>query len=181
VNDVGDNLNTERHDQFLRHFTANEAAIRAFVRSLLPTREDAREVMQDVAVVLWRKFREFPTDEDFRRWAFRVARYEVLAYTRDKARDRLVLSEKVLDLLAAQATESASVLEAQREALENCLEKLPAVQRQMVNRAYAPGARIDWLAKESDRTAMSLYRALHRIRLTLVECVHRVLLSEELI
>lgn len=171
---------TTREDQFLRHFTANEAAIRSFVRSLLPTREDAAEVMQEVAVVLWRKFREDSPQENFRRWAFGVARYEVLAYARDKARDRLVFSEDVFDLLADQATEAADTLEAQRQALESCLQKLAPAERTLVETAYAPGVCIDHLAKEMGRTPMALYKALHRIRLTLVECVRRFIAKEKL-
>ena len=50
---------TDRHREFLRCFTANEAAIRAYVRRLVPLRSDADDVMQEVAVVLWEKFDEF--------------------------------------------------------------------------------------------------------------------------
>ena len=59
----------EKHDQFLRLYVEHEDALNGFVRSLVPTREDAREVMQEVAVVLWRKFEELPMIEDFRRWS----------------------------------------------------------------------------------------------------------------
>ena len=44
------------HELFLTLFTADEPAIRAFVRRLVPTRLDAADVMQGVALVLWRKF-----------------------------------------------------------------------------------------------------------------------------
>ena len=46
----------QHHDNFLRLFAVSEPALRAFVRSLVPRREDLPEVMQEVAVVLWRKF-----------------------------------------------------------------------------------------------------------------------------
>ena len=42
----------ERHDLFLRLYVEHEEALNSFVRTLVPTREDAREVMQEVAVVL---------------------------------------------------------------------------------------------------------------------------------
>ena len=91
---------TDRHREFLRCFTANEAAIRAYVRRLVPLRSDADDVMQEVAVVLWEKFDEFRVGGDFRAWALGVARFEVLAWLRDKARDRLVLAQDVAELLA---------------------------------------------------------------------------------
>ncbi|MBN8626442.1 MAG: DUF1501 domain-containing protein, partial [Planctomycetes bacterium] len=49
--------------------------------------------MQDISLVLKQKFDTFQGHGDFRRWAFGVARFEVLAWRRDKARDRLVLTK----------------------------------------------------------------------------------------
>ena len=70
--------------------------------------------------------------------------------------------------------------EAERRALEACLHKLPHEQRELVRSAYAPGVRIDALAARLGRTAMSLYKSLHRIRLILMECTRRELAKEEL-
>ncbi len=150
-----------------------------FVRALVPTREDARDVMQEVTVVLWRKIGELSAKEDFRRWAFGVARLEALTYLRDRARDRHVFGDDVLALLADEAEADADVFEAERIALEECLGKLDAAQRALVDAAYAPGVRIDALAASAGRSAMSLYKALHRIRLALMDCTQRVLARRE--
>lgn len=90
-----------QHRQFLRLFTEHEPALRTFVRSLVPTHSDASEVMQDVAVVLWEKIGGFDEARDFRKWAFGVARYEALAFMRDRARDRHVFDERLIAQLAA--------------------------------------------------------------------------------
>src|SRR6188768_3964638 len=94
----------EHYSRFLRIYTAHEPAIRAFVRRLVPSRADADDVMQEAAVVLWEKFGEFDVDGDFRAWAFSVARYKVLSWLRDKRRDRLVLSDEVVTLVADETT-----------------------------------------------------------------------------
>lgn len=168
----------ERNDRFMRLFLQHEDALRAFVRSLVPTLEDAREVMQEVAAVLWRKFEDISSPDDFRRWAFGVARFETLEYRRSRARDRHVFGDDVIALLATAAEEAADGFEAERRALEECLQKLPEHQRVLVETAYAPGVRIDELAEKTGRTAMSLYKALHRIRLALMDCTQRVLARE---
>jgi RNA polymerase sigma-70 factor (ECF subfamily) len=165
----------ERHDRFMRLYVGCEEALRGFVRSLVPTREDAGEVMQEVAAVLWRKFDEQASDEDFRRWAFGVARFEALAFFRDRARDRHVFSDETIRLLAEEAESQADPLEAERRALDDCLRKLPETQRALVTAAYTPGVRIDDLASSMGRTAMSLYKVLHRIRMTMVDCTGRTL------
>ncbi len=136
--------------------------------------------MQEVAVVLWRKFEGLSAIQDFRRWAFGVARFEALTLLRDRARDRHVFGEDVLALLADHATDDAGILEAERNALDECVGKLDAEQRLLLDAAYAPGVRIDALAATSGRTSMSLYKALHRIRLALMDCTQRALAREEL-
>jgi len=55
------------HDQFLRLYAAHEVALHTLFVQILPTWEEASEVLQEVIVVLWRKFSHV---EDFRPWAF---------------------------------------------------------------------------------------------------------------
>ena len=172
-------LNDQHHDQFLRLFAAHEPALRTFVRSLLPSLADVSEVMQEVAVVLWQKFAEFDATRDFRKWAFGVARYQALAYLRDRARDRHVFDDELVGRLADEAVAAGPRHEAQREALEICLQKLPAHQRELVLSAYTEGTRMDVLAAQRERTAMSLYKLLHRLRQLLLECVRRAIAREE--
>ena len=96
-----DGSDSNNNDQFLRLYVENEEALRGFVRSLVLTLEDAREVMQDVAAVLWRKFDQLDSSENFRCWAFGVAKFEALSFRRDRARDRNVFSDKFILLLGS--------------------------------------------------------------------------------
>ena len=173
------NLNDHQHDQFLRLFAEHEPTLRTFVRSLLPSRGDVSEVMQEVAVVLWQKFAEFDAARDFRKWAFGVARYEVLAYLRDQARDRHVFDDELMSRLADETVRAERRHEIQREALEACLQKLPETRRSLVLAAYAKGTRMDELAAQRGQTAMSLYKLLHRIRQVLLDCVRRTMAQGE--
>ncbi len=167
-----------RNDVFLRLYVANEEALRGFVRSLVPTLEDSREVMQEVAVVLWRKFEDISKPEDFRRWAFGVARFKALDFHRKRGRDRHCFGTELLELLASEAEQADPGYDLERRALDECLEKLPRPQRALVEAAYAPGVRMDALAEQSGRTPMSLYKTLHRIRITLIQCTQKTLAME---
>jgi len=168
-----------RHRAFLRQFTANEAAIRAFVRRLVPARADADDIMQEVSVVLWEKFDTFCGDGDFRAWSFGVARFGVLAWLRDKGRDRLVLSEKAVERFGEEAEFSEPRLERQREALERCIDEVAPAQRDLLLRAYEPEVRIVRLARESGRSETGFYQWLYRVRKLLLDCIRRNLAKEE--
>jgi RNA polymerase sigma-70 factor (ECF subfamily) len=163
--------------EFLRLYSENEAALHAFVRSMLPSRQEASDVMQEVVVTLWQKFEDA---QNFRPWAYAVARSKVLMYLRRRARDRHIFDEELVGKLAERQEALTNRHTLQREALEKCLQKLPKDQRDTVLTAYTKSTQIQELAKTRGETAMALYKKLHRIRHVLLECVRRTLSQEEL-
>ena len=167
-----------RHHAFLRAYSTHEAAVRAFVRRLVPTRADADDVMQEVSVVLWEKFDSLRDIADFRIWAFGVARFEVLAWLRDKGRDRLILGDDVVSRIADDAARDEPRLSRQREALEDCIQGLEHAQRDLLMRAYQSEARIQDVARTSGRSVAGFYQWLHRVRRRLLDCVRGQLSSE---
>lgn len=169
------------NDHFLRLFTTTEPALRGFVRSLVPTTTDADDVLQEVAITLWKKYSEFAGDseEDFRRWAFGVAKFKALSWRRDQGRDRHVFSDDMTNLLADDSESNLGKLAAQRTALKVCLGKLSPEQKSLVEVSYAPGAKIEQIAQSLGRTAMALYKQLHRIRNSLVECTRTEIRKED--
>lgn len=120
----------------------HEVSLRLFVRSLLFVQDETREVMQDVAVVLWKKFDAEMDSISFRKRAFGVARMEMLSFRRDEARDRHSFGAEVYDVLAETIAEEADELSAERRALDDCLKKLQSRPRDLVRAAYAPWVRI---------------------------------------
>jgi len=164
-----------RHEEFLRLFVVHEPAIRAFVRRLVPSRVDADDILQEVAVVLWERFEDFRKEGDFRAWATGIARFKVLAWLRDRGRDRLVLAGDVVELIAESSTRDEARLERQRDALASCLMKLSAQDRDLVERAYQPSVKIQDVAEASGRTLRGFYQWLYRVRRLLLECVRREL------
>ena len=166
------------YEQFLRLFAHNERGLRAFVRSLLPSREHSDEVLQETCVVLWRKFAEFEAGTDFLAWACTIARFEVLKYRRRLARDRHVFSVDLLQVLADEAASERRHRLRELRALDQCIQRLGPGQRDLVAACYAPGATIRHAAEQLGRSAGSLYKALNRIRAVLLQCIEASLARE---
>ena len=135
--------------------------------------------MQEISVVLWEKFDSLDEGEEFKAWAFGVARYEVLAWLRDRGRDRLVLNEVVITKIAEETTAIEPLLERQREALELCMQKVPTEQRELLMQAYQPESSIQAVAQGSGRTVPGFYQWLHRMRKVLLDCIRRAMAQEE--
>ena len=171
-------LSSYPEEAFVQLLSRHEPIIRAYLRGILFTMEEVDELMPEVALVAWRKFPELEDYAAFSKWACVIARYEVLRYRRDKARDRLVLDEDVIERLANEAEEELQQTEAQMRALETCLQKLPEHRRKLVLDCYLPRASIKDIASRTGRSEDALYQLLRRIRLELQRCVESVLKKE---
>lgn len=169
---------TQRYEAFVELFARHEGDLRAFVRSLLPTWHDADEVVQQVALVAWRKFDQFDTSTSFIKWSCVIARFEALAYRRKMARDKLVFREDLMAQLAEEAVEETEQRTAENAALEGCLQKLPPEQRRFVTLAYTPGTTTKELAERAGVKPGSFYMRLNRIRKALLECVENAMARE---
>ena len=167
------------HQAFVRALTRHERVIRAYIRGAGISRpEDVDEITQDVSLIAWEKFDQLKNVEEFSRWACVIARYRVLDFRRKKFRDRLVLNEKVFELLMEEALEEADQRESQLRQLEHCLAKLPQASRNLVKAAYEPGASIDELARSTGKKSNALYQQLWRLRQSLKSCLENGMLRE---
>ena len=66
-------------------------------------------------------------------------------------------------------------LEARREALDGCLERLGDDDREMLKRRYASKLTVAQLAEETGESVHRLYYSLERIRNSLVACVDKTM------
>tara|TARA_R110000850_G_scaffold91867_5_gene195325 strand:- start:276 stop:827 length:552 start_codon:yes stop_codon:yes gene_type:complete len=160
-----------RYEVFVQRFAHYEPDLRRFIRSLLPTWTDADEVLQQTAIVIWRKFDQYDPDTNFMKWACVIARFESLAYRRKMARDRHVFREDILELMADEGIEELDTRHNEHDALQSCLLELPEKQRRFVTLAYTPGVKVKDLAEEAGSTAAAFYMRLKRIRRQLMHCV----------
>lgn len=161
------------HESFLRLWTLHEPELRAYVRACCPRAQEVDEVMQEVSIAAWRKFSALDDPSAFGRWACLIARYELLMARRRYARDRLVLAEDVVKLLADEGSEEISLRSQQLEVLDQCIAKLPRQRRELVLSAYSSDSPIRNLAAQLKRTEGSLYQLLARIRKELLHCVNK--------
>jgi len=165
----------DQHATFMRLFVAHEPRIHAYIRSLVFNHADAQDILQEVAVVLWRKFGEFQQGTHFDRWAYRVAHLQVLYHRQKKQRDRLEFTEEVLSAVAdTMQLENARWRELE-EAMLLCLEKLPAPDRELVQQRFAPGNNNREIARATGRSETAISRGLSRIYATLLRCVERTM------
>lgn len=165
------------HD-FVARFAACEQEVYRYVCTLLGSDADAEDVMQETAAALWRKFDEYDPAQPFVPWAVRFAYIEVLRHRKQARQRGKYFSETLIETLADERDKAQPLLEAQRRALTDCLEKLPGAQRDLLNHRYGRDSTIHDLAAASHQPVATLYKTLHRVRRRLLDCVTLKLKSE---
>lgn len=172
-------------DQFVLLVARHERRVRSFIASLATCRNDVvDEVLQSTYLVAWQKLGTFaylePTpDEELVRWMCTIARFNLLAYLREHA-TRSRWDPKAIERLAETYLDNADYLESRHEALKQCLERLPARQRELLSLRYWRGLSVEELAVRRGQRASAVYVAMSRIRKALEQCIRRVLSQEGL-
>ena len=146
-----------------------------FILSLVPNWDDAEEIRQETNVKLWQEFGKFQPGSDFGKWARTIARYQVLAFIKQKQRDQLQLDSDAIDQVAAKVALLADHGKPRQAALAECVELLSPFQRELVRLHYTVGQKLRDIAREMKCTSDAIYKALQRSRLELRRCVDRKL------
>jgi RNA polymerase sigma-70 factor, ECF subfamily len=166
--------NLEDHPEpFLVLVTRAQRVLHAFILKLVPRLPDADDILQQTNLVLWSKQAEFTPGTDFRAWAFRIARYQVMAHRKRQSLDRLVFGEELIDRLACRAETRDDILDAKRELLIDCFQKLSDLQRRLLADRYADQLSGREIADKTGSKVDSVFQVLHRARQTLLECIER--------
>jgi RNA polymerase sigma-70 factor, ECF subfamily len=168
-----------QQDEFVRLFSVHSQRIYEFILMLVIRRADADEIFQETCLVLWNKFDSYDPTGSFYAWACKIAYLKILALRRASRRLHL-FSEEVLGVLADKALACADELGMRREALDECLERLSAADRELIEQRYYGRCTPKEIAAATSRSVYSVYRALCRIHNSLFECVENRLLKEEM-
>ncbi|MDF1814368.1 MAG: sigma-70 family RNA polymerase sigma factor [Verrucomicrobiales bacterium] len=165
--------------EFVALLTEHQAALRLYVNSLLPGDPSAADVSQLANSTIWKKRSDFELGTNFKAWIFSIARYEVLNYRKTQARDRLVFSEELLDIMADEMPRLSDDMVSRQQALKGCLESLKSPERDLILHRYFEDTSLAEYAEKINRSVGGLKVTLHRIRTKLQSCIEQKLIMGE--
>lgn len=163
----------------MRLFVKHEPALRAFARSILPDWNFVDDALQEASVTMWEKLGQLRDEQGFLPWAKVILRFKCLSAISTVRRDRHVLSQEVLELIAdeAEAMNAEEVASVQR-ALSACLTQFSDAHQELLLAPYEGEGRVKQLAEECSKSANSLYKLLGRLREKLAVCIRGQLQPE---
>jgi RNA polymerase sigma-70 factor (ECF subfamily) len=169
-----DNQDREQHNrQFLCLLAEYERQLTGYVHTLVPSWQDAEDILQDTKLRLWEQFGSFQPGTDFAAWAFTIAGYMVRKYRKDCQRQRVCFSDDLLEKLSRHVARTAALPTRDDRvfALVECVKALNDASRKLL-RLFSEGhRRIKDIASELGQTPSATYSSLFRIRRSLLDCV----------
>lgn len=151
----------------------------SFVRTLVPDIHQAEEVLQRAATAMVRKFDQYDSERPFAAWAVGVAKYEVLYFRRERATDKHVFDDEIVERIALSYQRFVEDADPFREALERCLDKLKGRSRKAIDLRYQNGLGAQAIAAKLSLSAGAVRMLLCRARQTLRGCVDASLRATE--
>jgi RNA polymerase sigma-70 factor (ECF subfamily) len=162
-------------EQFLRLWTEAQPILAGYLCAVVPDFHEAEDLLQEVAVILLRKFPEYDPQRPFVGWAIGIAKREILMARRSHARNRLFYQADLLERLGDACEELAPELEDRSRALRECMRTLQSRAGELLRLRYEESLKPNAIAARAGMAVIAVRVTLSRTRAALRDCIERKL------
>ncbi len=145
----------------------------AFIRALVRDNDVAEDIFQEVWVKLAESTETGVDVLDVRKWCRGTARNLILQYWQKNKGQKVVADTLLIQFVAQSFDEQESeraLWDERREALRQCVDELPAKQKQVLQLRYDEQLPIAAIAARLEKTAANIMMVLSRTRVALATC-----------
>jgi RNA polymerase sigma-70 factor, ECF subfamily len=169
----------ENQEEFIRCWTEAQPKVAGYINALVPDFQEAEDLLQNVAVVLLRKFPEYDAQRPFIGWAIGIARCEVLMTRRRHARSFLCYHTDLLERISETYEELAPERDERSRALGECLDTIQGRAGELLRLRYEEGLKPSTIAGRVGMAVVAMRVMLSRTRAALRHCIeHKVKLQD---
>lgn len=165
--------------RFFQLYVTHQRSIYAFIMANVRNFNDANDIMQEVAMVMWQKFDTLESqNEGFLGWGIVIARNQLYRYFTRARKTRLVFDETLLNEIENQCAEKLKTCPDHIYALQRCLSGLNESHRQLLMMKFGQQQTIAAIAEKVKRSSSAVYKMISRIHTALQRCIGHVLAEE---
>ena len=158
------------HERFTQLLIEYEPQLLRYVLVIVPHRADARDILQECSVALWRRFSDYDSSRPFVNWAMGFVRIEGRRFLRKRQR-RAQLTSRAAELLLQDNQALTTDLDEREHHLKFCLETLSGDHRELLDGYYYNELSVGELSERDGRSREAVYKMLQRIRYALHQCI----------
>ncbi|MEM9346121.1 MAG: sigma-70 family RNA polymerase sigma factor [Planctomycetota bacterium] len=154
-------------------FVTNVSAIRGFILSVLPNRDDTDDILHEVYLVVMDKADNFELGTKFLSWVFTISRFTIMDQVKRRSNRRIVpLGQDVIELLAEAAPDQA-YSDDYIKALHHCVDALAPAAKRVIKLRYNEGQKPSRIAEDLGLSPATVYVSLSKARALLKQCVSK--------
>ena len=131
----------------------------------------ADDLLQEVAIVAFRKYDQYDPSRPFYPWVIGIARVELLRWRRAASKERYVFSNETIARLEDAQQEIEAETGPRREALHICLNLLNGKTRKLVELRYGQDLKQSVIAERMGMNASTVRSTLLRARRMIRDCI----------
>jgi RNA polymerase sigma-70 factor (ECF subfamily) len=166
-------VTSDRSERFAVLWAGTRQAVASYVFSIVRDRHHAEDMLNQIALVMLRRFEEDVHGPYFQKWAIGVARMHILAYRRGLAREKLVFTDEVLDIVGQEFAQMSDELEEYRAALGECFKDLTQRMKQLLELRYYENLMPGEVATKAGVSNAAARMMIRRARILLKECIQK--------
>ncbi|MBI1370381.1 MAG: sigma-70 family RNA polymerase sigma factor [Planctomycetes bacterium] len=148
-------------------------ALSTYLAAIVPDVHQANELLQTVALAVVEHLDRYDPQRPFKAWVLGIARNKVLEWRRTTATHPRLFSAAAMDQLDQACERLGDELDHRLIALRQCVEQLPANQRQVIAMRYQDDLKPRHIAQQRDADPRTIAMMLSRIRAALRKCIEQ--------
>ncbi len=171
---------TAKNSRFFKLYNSVNTRIYSFLLIIVHNHDDAEELLQETATIMWEQFDQYQEGTHFGAWAIAIARNKAMEFLRKNKKTRMVFDESFYAQISKHAEPCSGDVAERSEALRICLEKLQDSDKKLLFMRYRKDVSVKRISQLTGRSLNGLYQSFARILLVLRHCITRQLARQEL-
>lgn len=168
-----------KSEQFFRYYNAAQRRIYAYLLMLVHNHNDAEDLHQETASILWERFDEFDKSKSFAAWAIGIARNKALDFLKSRRTSRPLFHDEFYNNISQIGVMESGDADKRLNALENCITKMSLQNQKLIHLRFEKGITAKKISQMSEYSVDVVYKKLSRIYSSLQDCISRTLLQWE--
>ncbi len=166
--------------RFFKLYSGVSNRIYSYLIIMVHNKDNAEELAQETATILWSKFDEFQEGTNFGAWAISIARIKALEFLRKRQKSQMIFDDRFYELVSERTVKASQDIPNHTEALRKCMGKLPEKHITLLSMRFKKDISIKKISQLTGRPLGSLYHAFSKLIRGLQECIEKQLILNDM-
>jgi RNA polymerase sigma-70 factor, ECF subfamily len=163
--------------EFNKYWLDVQAYVIGYIRLFINNEADMKDVLQETAIIAFKKFDKYDKNKPFSNWVIGIARYEILSKRKKYAKNKIFYYGELIETISDVYVEMADEISNKVNVLRKCIKQLDEKSHKLLKLRYSQSLRIKKIAERWNLKPVTIRVRLNRLRTSLKTCINKHLSS----